>query len=164
MKKLSVCLLLLTVAFSACKKTEKACAYSDSPAVATAAEISAWQSYFTANSLTPTQASAGFFYSITAAGSGSVANICSSVTVRYTGKLSTGATFDSNATGVAFNLGDLIIGWQKGIPLIARGGSIRLYIPPSLGYGNHDVRNNAGVIVIPANSYLIFDIQLDSVN
>ena len=62
--------------------------------------------------------------------------------------------FDENLTGTTFALGGLILGWQKGIPLIQKGGSINLYIPPSLGYG----ANATGSI--PANSILVFTIQL----
>ena len=54
----------------------------------------------------------------------------------------------------SFQLKNLIIGWQKGIPLIQKGGSIRLYIPPSMGYGSKSSSS------IPANSTLIFDIDL----
>jgi FKBP-type peptidyl-prolyl cis-trans isomerase len=39
-----------------------------------------------------------------------------------------------------------------------------LYIPSGLGYGPNDVKNqNTGDIVIPKNSNLIFEIQLDNV-
>jgi FKBP-type peptidyl-prolyl cis-trans isomerase FkpA len=60
-------------------------------------------------------------------------------------------------------LGQLIIGWQKGLPLIKSGGSITLFIPPSLGYGNQDIRNSSGAVIIPANSNLKFTIDLVSV-
>jgi FKBP-type peptidyl-prolyl cis-trans isomerase len=41
-----------------------------------------------------------------------------------------------------------------------REGTRRLIIPPQLGYGSQDVTDNDGVVVIPANSTLIFDIEL----
>jgi FKBP-type peptidyl-prolyl cis-trans isomerase FkpA len=59
-----------------------------------------------------------------------------------------------------FVLGTLIDGWKIGVPLIKKGGQIRLYIPPSLGYGSSDVRDNQGRVIIPGNSILIFDITL----
>ena len=49
------------------------------------------------------------------------------------------------------------MGWQYGIPLVKAGGRIMLYLPPSLGYGAQTVGS------IPANSVLIFDITLQSV-
>ena len=65
--------------------------------------------------------------------------------------------FDSG-NNVQFNLSGLIIGWQEGIPLIAPGGSITLYLPPSLAYGSTAVGS------IPANSILVFTIDLLAVN
>ncbi|HAD33478.1 MAG TPA: FKBP-type peptidylprolyl isomerase, partial [Chitinophagaceae bacterium] len=56
--------------------------------------------------------------------------------------------------GVSFGLDGLIVGWQEGIPLIGAGGKIKLYLPPSLAYGSNANGN------IPANSSLIFDIDL----
>ena len=64
----------------------------------------------------------------------------------------------SGLFGTTFQLGNLIVGWQKGIPLIKPNGTIRLFIPPSLGYGV----SGSGTSV-PPNAYLIFDIQLTGV-
>ena len=83
--------------------------------------------------------------------------VSSNVTVNYTGKLTNGNTFDSGK-GVSFGLNQLITGWQYGIPLIAPGGSITLYLPPSLAYGSR------ATVDIPANSVLIFTIDLVRVN
>jgi FKBP-type peptidyl-prolyl cis-trans isomerase FkpA len=99
----------------------------------------------------------GFYYTIHSAGSGTKPTICSNVTVNYTGKLTTGSTFDS-ANGISFDLNRLIVGWQAGIPLIAPGGSITLYLPPSLAYGSQAQTG------IPANSILVFRIDLVKVN
>jgi len=58
-------------------------------------------------------------------------------------------------------LGATILAWQKGIPLLKRGGEIKLYIPPSLGYGYTDlVDRNTNAVIIPANSTLLFDVKL----
>ena len=59
----------------------------------------------------------------------------------------------------AANLSNLIAGWHRGLPQIGVGGKITLYIPPSLAYGP-DAIYNQGVEVIPANAYMIFDIEL----
>ena len=75
--------------------------------------------------------------------------------VKYKGYLTNGTCFDSTKTSLpTFTLGQLIVGWQKGIPLIKAGGAIRLFIPPSMGYGSNTVGP------IPANSNLIFEIKL----
>jgi len=81
------------------------------------------------------------------------------------GRLTNGTVFDQSPAGgtKTFTLGGLIPGWQKGIPLISSGGKITLYIPPSLGYGSVDVKQN-NIVIIPANSILIFEIDLVAVS
>ena len=144
--------------FAGCKKSsDNGCGYSDSAIVAPASEVANLQAYVNATHPAAIQHSSGFFYEIIAPGSGSKPNICSSVTVKYTGWLTNGFKFDEELVGVTFKLGQLIVGWQKGIPLIAKGGSINLFLPPSLGYGGTAQPG------IPANSILIFNIQLTEV-
>jgi len=151
---------------SCAKQDSGSCGFSDSNAQASAAEISYIQNYLSANSLVATQHSSGIFYTIDDPGTGNTAAICSNVTVNYTGSLlSNGSVFDSNnsSAGISFILGQLIVGWQKGIPLIRSGGRITLIIPPSLGYGSFDRTDSNGFVVIPGNSYLKFVIHLRDV-
>jgi len=75
--------------------------------------------------------------------------------VAYTGYYTNGEIFDgSNAQGITFNLNGVIDGWRIGIPYFKEGGSGKLLIPSALGYGP----NGGGSV--PANSVLIFDIEL----
>ncbi|MDQ6755404.1 MAG: FKBP-type peptidyl-prolyl cis-trans isomerase [Bacteroidota bacterium] len=137
------------------------CNYTDSPVTAPASETASIQAYLTGNNLTATALPSGVYYKITQTGTGAaIANLCSNVTVKYVGKLTNGTVFDQTPTGATavFPLGKVIVGWQKGLPLISAGGKITLYIPPSLGYGNSSVG------VIPPNSILIFDIELVGVS
>jgi FKBP-type peptidyl-prolyl cis-trans isomerase len=97
------------------------------------------------------------YYIIDAAGSGATANICSTVGVKYKGQLTNGTVFDQSATTVTFPLDNLIEAWKKGIPIIKTGGKIKLYCPPSLAYGSQAVGT------IPANSILIFEVELTNV-
>jgi FKBP-type peptidyl-prolyl cis-trans isomerase FkpA len=60
-------------------------------------------------------------------------------------------------------LGGLIPGMIAGLKHITGGGKIRLYIPPTLGYGSRDGLDDNGNVVIPANSILIYDVELLSV-
>ena len=164
MVKKFVVFVALATLFVSCKKASSpGCPYTESSAVATASEIASLQAYITANHPAAVQHSSGIFYEIGTAGSGSTASVCSVVNVKYAGYLTTGYNFQTNTTGYSNYLGALIQGWQKGIPLIKAGGSITLYIPPSLGYGNQEQRNEAGAVIIPANSILIFNIQLVAV-
>lgn len=98
------------------------------------------------------------FYQIIEPGSGAEVNLLSNISVKYTGRLLNGTVFDSKATPTLFPLNGMITGWQAGIPLIRKGGKIRLLLPSFYGYGNQ-ARGP-----IPANSPLDFDIELVDVN
>jgi FKBP-type peptidyl-prolyl cis-trans isomerases 1 len=150
------------VVLSSCKKDDpNACTFTESGVVVPASEMTSLQAYIAANHPTATLHAGGFYYEINAAGTGTVTpGICSNVTVKYAGYLTNGFKFTSAAeenTVTTYALGQLIVGWQRGLPLIKAGGTIKLYLPPSLGYGNNAVGS------IPPNSILIFVIQLTAV-
>lgn len=152
-------IIALPFFMTSCLKSSSSsdCNYTAPTTVAPATEIATLKAYLDANSLPYTQHPSGLFYKIVTPGSGATPVVCDNVTVKYSGRLTTSTTpFDSNATGVTFALGQLIIGWQIGIPLVQKGGSIILYVPPTLGYGAAGAGNGA----IPPNSYLIFNIDL----
>jgi len=160
MKKITTLLVLFVIAVSSCSKDDNTCAYSESTIVAPQSEINAVQAYLATKGLAATQHPSGFFYSIETPGTGATAGLCNSVSVLYVGKLTSGTIFDqTTGTAVTFTLGQLIVGWQKGLPLIKPGGKIKLYIPPSLGYGPNDHPSGK----IPGNSILIFDMELVAV-
>ena len=144
----------------ACFKSDNGCSFTDNNVVAPASEQAEVESYLSANNITSAEKHpAGFYYEIIGSGSGTKPGLCSIITVGYTGTLTNGNVFDQQSS-LSFQLGSLIEGWRKGLPLIQRGGSIKLYLPPSLGYGNVPVKNAQDVVVVPANSILIFDIDL----
>ena len=156
-KQLIFSLVLLIALLTGCSKSDDKCNYPDSTIAAPANELQALKNYLAADSIVALQHPSGFFYKIISQGSGQgIVNLCSNVTIKYSGKLTDGTIFDKTEPGftVTFMLGDLIIGWQKGLPLISKGGSITIYIPPTLGYGPFPNGN------IPANSILIFDVEL----
>lgn len=99
-------------------------------------------------------------------GTGEAATPGSVVSVLYVGKLPDGTVFDSSAahgnTPLTFTLGaqGLIPGFQIGVNGMKVGGERLLSIPPSLAYGAQDVKDSAGKVIIPANSTLVFDVQL----
>ena len=97
------------------------------------------------------------FYTIDVMGTGTTPTVCSNLAVTYEGKLTNGTVFDATSTPVAFNLNGLIPAWQSGLPLIKAGGTIHLYVPPTLGYGNQQVGP------IPPNSILVFRVDVISV-
>ncbi len=162
MKKLLTAVLVLFV-LGSCTKKDATCPYTDSTVVAPASEQQALQDSLTAHGIQATAHPSGFFYTINAQGSGRViSNLCSNLTVTYKGSLFNGNVFDSTSAGAAanFQLGQVILGWQKGMPLINAGGDITLYIPPSLAYGATPRKDNSGNVVIPASSNLIFNVKL----
>ncbi len=147
---------------TACKKDTSKCEFTESAVTATSSERTYLENYLATNSITAIQHSSGVFYTVNSTGTGGRANVCSVIRVKYSGYLFNGTLFDyyTASSGISFVLGQLIVGWQKGLPAVAAGGTITLYIPPSLGYGAVDKRDASGNIIIPANSYLKFVIEL----
>lgn len=118
-------------------------------------EQAAIDAYALANGITGSTHSSGLYYQVVSAGSGPTATPTSSVSVRYTGKLLNGTVFDSQtASPVTFSLGQTIVGFQIGLQLIQKGGTIKMIIPSSLAYGC------TGAGTIPGNSILFFEVQL----
>lgn len=151
--------------FCSCKK-ESSCPYAHPTIKATDNEIVALQNYLQSNNIQASQDASGIFFNITSPGQGNSPGMCSYLTLKYRGSnLLSGAVFDSTAAGstTSFELGGLINGWKYGLPKIKPGGKINLFIPPSLGYGNTPVTGQNGAVIIPANSYLRFDVELIAV-
>ena len=161
-RRLIILISFCAVQLSCKKSSDNECNFSVSNVVVPAAEMTSLQSYVAANRPAAILHPGGFYYEIMAAGTGTVTPaICSKVRVTYAGYLTNGFKFDEELVGINFTVGQFIVGWQRGLPLIKAGGSINLYLPPSLGYGSTDVKDqNSGAVVIPANSILIFDISM----
>jgi FKBP-type peptidyl-prolyl cis-trans isomerase FkpA len=163
MKKWFLILTAFSVTAISCKKNSETDCTSAAPStVAGSGEISNIQGYLSANSVNnAVQQPNGVFYVINPQGTGKSPNLCSNTTVRYKGYIFNSLTpFDSTATGATatFALNRLIAGWQLVLPLVKSGGSVTLFIPPSLAYGA------AGQGPIPPNAYLKFNIDLVDVN
>ena len=47
--------------------------------------------------------------------------------------------------------------------VVPEGTVVTLYIPSGYGYGPNDLRGNSGTVIIPADSNLIFEIELIAV-
>jgi len=113
------------------------------------------KAFLVTNNITAIKDPSGVYYRVITPGSGSLTYTANTqVSVKYAGRLLSGSAFDQSATAVTFTLGQLIAGWQIGIPYIQKGGKIRLFIPSYYGYGAR------GSGSIPANSVLDFDIEL----
>lgn len=89
------------------------------------------------------------------------------IRVNYTGKLVDGTVFDSNVDpkfnhvvplDFLLGAGKVIQGWDEGLVGRRVGDKFTLTIPPEKAYGDR----NMGVI--PANSTLIFDVEILEIN
>ncbi|WP_407527525.1 FKBP-type peptidyl-prolyl cis-trans isomerase [Lacibacter sp. MH-610] len=155
----------LILALNSCKKKDTPCTREAGSTVAPASEEQMITDYLTANNITNAVElnNSGLYYTITTQGSTERAEQCSVLRVKYVGKLTNGTIFDQTQGDniVSFELGTLIEGWKRTLTLIGEGGKIKLYVPPSMGYGSTDrVNPQTGQIIIPKNSVLIFEIEL----
>lgn len=155
MKKLLLLILFPLVVLSSCLKTSDA---NNTPIVTPAEQAvtddATIQAYLAAHTdIHALKDTSGVYYQVLTAGTGSFPKVSATVTVNYTGSLLSGTQFDK-ATNFTSVLGNLISGWQIGLPHVAAGGRILLIIPSRYGYGN------VGVGSIPANSVLLFTIDL----
>ena len=158
MSRSVVLLLCVILTATGCKKSGGC---PENNAVAPAAEAQMVEDYLATNSISATKHKSNMYYQITTPGTGGSPNQCSTVLVNYTLKLTNGNTVPDQPTdNIAFNLQGLIPAWIQGIPLIQKGGKIRLIVPPSLAYGSQAQTDRNGNVTIPANSVLIFDINL----
>lgn len=116
--------------------------------------------YLKSNSLTSVKLPSGLHHIIVQEGVGPHPLLQSNVQVLYKGTLLNGQIFDQTAENqpISFELQEVILGWQEGIQLMKKDGKSILIIPSYMGYGN---RNLSG---IPANSVLVFDVELLSFN
>ena len=85
------------------------------------------------------------------------------ITVHYRGSLTNGVEFDSSHSHgqplvFKFGIGQVIAGWDEGLKTMKVGGKRQLVIPPHLAYGSQAVGD------IPANSTLIFEVELLGIN
>jgi FKBP-type peptidyl-prolyl cis-trans isomerase FkpA len=101
----------------------------------------------------------------TVVGTGATAAAGMTVKVNYAGYLYTtsaadkkGAKFDSGPYTLKLGAGGVIAGFDQGVTGMKVGGKRTVFIPSSLGYGA------SGSGSIPANSGLVFDLELVSIN
>ncbi len=116
------------------------------------------EAFLTENQLTAQSTESGLHYVMEKEGKGEHPTINDKVTVHYHGTLLDGTIFDSSVRRgkpISFALGRVVPGWQEGIPLLKRGGKAKLIIPSHLAYGSRAAGGK-----IPANSVLVFDVEL----
>lgn len=104
------------------------------------------------------ESGSGLYYKVIQEGSGDSPKANDKVSVKYTGKLIDGTVFDSTDQNQGqprqFMANAVIPGWKEGLQLMKKGSKYEFYIPSELAYGERAQRQ------IPANSALIFDVEL----
>jgi FKBP-type peptidyl-prolyl cis-trans isomerase FkpA len=103
------------------------------------------------------RAESGLYYEIIEEGNGEAyIRFNDQVTFYYTGRLTDGEVFQQIDKDVplSFRVRELIIGWQEGLSFLKEGGSVRLVIPPHLGYGDKQTG------LVPPNSILIYELSV----
>jgi peptidylprolyl isomerase len=103
-------------------------------------------------------------------GQGTEISTGSAVTVLYTGRFLNSVQFDSNdGPGrvpffVVVGFSQVIEAWNQGLVGMRVGGTRRLTVPPSLGYGTKGSNNNSTTNGVPPSTIIIFDIRLIGAN
>lgn len=113
------------------------------------------------NNLTASKTASGLHHIVVEEGTGAAhPTLSSQVEVKYKGSLLSKQVFDQSPENktVKFGLSQVIVGWQEGLQLMKSGGKSILIIPSYMGYG---ARSLPG---IPANSVLVFDVELVGFN
>jgi len=152
LRKIITITLLLFIAASCTKNTDVA-DYS-------ATDKKIIEDYLLAKNLMAQSTASGLHYIIEKPGGTYRANIHSQVSAFYKGYLVNDTIFDQTTYSLnrpaTFVLNDptLRAGWKEGVQFIGVGGKIKLLIPSALGYGT------TALTGIPANSVLIFDIEV----
>jgi peptidylprolyl isomerase len=146
-------LALLLPLLAACAREKPASGSIESASFAPSLEV---------NLAVSTKLPSGLYYRDLAPGTGPVVAAGQQVSALYTGWLTNGTQFDSNAGSAPFSFRvgahEVIEGWDQGVVGMRVGGKRQLIIPPALGYGP------AGSGPIPPNAILVFTVEVASAN
>lgn len=99
----------------------------------------------------------GLQYQVLTTGEGDKPAADSTVRTHYHGTLIDGTVFDSSyerGQPAEFPVSGVIAGWTEALQLMTVGSKWRLYVPSELAYGARAIGS------IPANSALVFDVEL----
>jgi FKBP-type peptidyl-prolyl cis-trans isomerase FkpA len=155
-----ICSLLIVLSFSSCLKDN----LEDTLALAKEQQEKdevIIKKFIEDNNIPALRHESGVYYHIIEPGTGNV-NYSTNPLIKanYTGRLLNGTVFDSSLntgrTPLEFYLTGVIDGWKIGVPLIQKGGKIRLIIPSGFAYGP----SGAGGGAIGPNAVLDFDIEI----
>lgn len=127
------------------------------------ADLKIIEDYLAARNITAIKSPDHFYYKTDIEGNGIFPVEGQTVKVHYRGTLLNGTQFDASydrGTPYKFIIGrgQVIKGWDLGIPMFSSGGKGTIYLPSDLAYGER------GSGSIPPNNCLIFDIEIIGIN
>lgn len=149
MKKI-LSLLAILLALTACKT------YSEKDIAGFDSKI---QKYVAKSGIPYKRSESRLYYYIEKEGEGEYIKYTDEVSFVYEGKLLNGDLFDASHKRKPFTMevSKLIEGWKEAFAYLKNGGKAKLIIPPTLGYGDHDLKD------IPPHSILLFDLEITDV-
>ncbi|CAN5869061.1 FKBP-type peptidyl-prolyl cis-trans isomerase [soil metagenome] len=148
MPRLMILLLSLTFCLAACASVPAATAETVTFAPSLMVDLAAME-----------RLPSGVYIRDVRVGEGNPVRAGDVVAVHYAGWLPDGTLFDGLApptppTQFRLGAGEVIRGWDTGMPGMSRGGQRMLVVPASMAYGRERVEN------VPANSVLVFLIEI----
>jgi len=141
MKRFALLFCAFTLCLTACKDETPA----PVPVIDDRPEI---LDYVDMNNLTATETDLGTFLVEEVAGTGEMPTISDRVRVRYTGSYLDGEIFDQTqgSNTADFDMSGVITGFTDGLLNMREGGTTKIIMPSSLGYGPNppgNIRENA---------------------
>lgn len=114
--------------------------------------------YIKSKNLDLERSESGLYFSIIDEGEGDEILYSNNVSFTYKGTLLNGIVFDEQKEPVSFKVNQLIGAWKEIMLDLKKGGKAFLIAPPQLGYGDRELDK------IPANSILVFEMEVTDVN
>lgn len=102
----------------------------------------------------------GLKYQVLQPGTGASPTDTDVALVQYEGRLRNGKVFDKSQQPTPMPVKGVVPGFSEALKLMHKNEKIRVWIPASLAYGAQDQKDQQGNVVLPANSPLMFDIEL----
>jgi peptidylprolyl isomerase len=111
------------------------------------------------------ETASGILYTVTSEGSGNKPSAGQTAELSYELKLLNGKVIDASsqrAEPFSFTVGkqQVIAGWDEIVQDMRPGEARTVIIPPEMGYGSRDIPDGMGGIIIPAVSFLVFNMKL----
>ena len=116
------------------------------------------EAYIKSKNLDLERSESGLYFTIIEEGEGDEILYSNNVSFTYKGTLLNGIVFDEQNEPVTFKVNQLIGAWKEIMLDLKKGGKAFLITPPQLGYGDRELDK------IPANSILVFEMEVTDVN